>query len=262
MPMRPPLPGSRPRSRSRGFTLIELLVALSIMAVMAAMAWQGVDAVVRSREITQAHMERLLRLQSVMSQWEIDLREVHDSQVVPGLNFDGATLRLTRRRPEGLQVVAWTLRGGTLWRWSSPAVTAMDALQEHWMRSYQLLGSEAGTLAMLHGVSQWQLYHYHQSSSSWSNAQSSGDLASSAPAAEAPPPAPPTPDRPDRPGRQDGQSPDGGGAGAGAGSNNSATPPVIVNQEALPDGVRLLLQFGEGGTAAGTLTRDIRLIHP
>ena len=64
------------------------------------------------------------------------------------------------------------------------------------------------------------------------------------------------------PGRQDGQSPDGGGAGAGAGSNNSATPPVLVNQEALPDGVRLLLQFGEGGTAAGTLTRDIRLIHP
>lgn len=250
MPMRPPVPGSR--SRSRGFTLIELLVALSIMAVMAAMAWQGVDAVVRSREITQAHMERLLRLQSVMSQWEIDLREVHDSQVVPGLNFDGATLRLTRRRPEGLQVVAWTLRGGTLWRWSSPAVTAMDALQEHWMRSYQLLGSEAGTLAMLHGVSQWQLYHYHQSSSSWSNAQSSGDLAGSAPAAE---PAA-------TPGRQDGQSPDGGGAGAGAGSNNSATPPVIVNQEALPDGVRLLLQFGEGGTAAGTLTRDIRLIHP
>lgn len=250
MPMRPPVPGSR--SRSRGFTLIELLVALSIMAVMAAMAWQGVDAVVRSREITQAHMERLLRLQSVMSQWEIDLREVHDSQVVPGLNFDGATLRLTRRRPEGLQVVAWTLRGGTLWRWSSPAVTAMDALQEHWMRSYQLLGSEAGTLAMLHGVSQWQLYHYHQSSSSWSNAQSSGDLAGSAPAAE---PAA-------TPGRQDGQSPDGGGAGAGAGSNNSATPPVIVNQEALPDGVRLLLQFGESGTAAGTLTRDIRLIHP
>lgn len=250
MPMRPPVPGSR--SRSRGFTLIELLVALSIMAVMAAMAWQGVDAVVRSREITQAHMERLLRLQSVMSQWEIDLREVHDSQVVPGLNFDGATLRLTRHRPEGLQVVAWTLRGGTLWRWSSPAVTAMDALQEHWMRSYQLLGSEAGTLAMLHGVSQWQLYHYHQSSSSWSNAQSSGDLAGSAPAAE---PAA-------TPGRQDGQSPDGGGAGAGAGSNNSATPPVIVNQEALPDGVRLLLQFGEGGTAAGTLTRDIRLIHP
>lgn len=246
MPMRPPVPGSR--SRSRGFTLIELLVALSIMAVMAAMAWQGVDAVVRSREITQAHMERLLRLQSVMSQWEIDLREVHDSQVVPGLNFDGATLRLTRRRPEGLQVVAWTLRGGTLWRWSSPAVTAMDALQEHWMRSYQLLGSEAGTLAMLHGVSQWQLYHYHQSSSSWSNAQSSGDLAGSAPAAE---PAA-------TPGRQDGQSPDGGGAGAG----NSATPPVIVNQEALPDGVRLLLQFGESGTAAGTLTRDIRLIHP
>jgi len=241
------------RRGPRGFTLIELLVALSIMAVMAAMAWQGVDAVVRSREITQAHMERLLRLQSVLAQWDTDLREVQDSQVVPGLNFDGATLRLTRRRPEGLQVVAWTLRGGTLWRWSAPAVTSTDALQEHWMRSYQLLGNEAGTLAMLEGVAQWQLYTYHTSSSSWSNAQSSGDVA---PAAT---PAPPT-ENGSPPADAAARPPQGGPPGAPGAV--AAAPTVIVNQEVLPDGLRLMLRFGEGGTATGTLQRDQRLIHP
>ena len=33
----------------RGFTLVEVLVALLIMAVMATMAWQGVDGIVRAR---------------------------------------------------------------------------------------------------------------------------------------------------------------------------------------------------------------------
>ncbi|NRT56906.1 PulJ/GspJ family protein [Sphaerotilus uruguayifluvii] len=243
--------------RPRGFTLIELLVALMLMALMSAMAWQGVDAVVRSREITQARMERLLRLQSVMAQWEADLREIADSQVVPGMNFDGATLRLTRRRPDGMQVVAWTLRGGTLWRWSAPVATTMDALQEAWMRSYQLLGSEAGTLAMLQGVEQWQLHVFHISSNSWSNAQSSGDVATPQGGATPDPAA---------------AAPPEGGASRGPGGpplappveSGSVQPAAVVNQvhDALPDGLRVMLRFGENGTASGTLTRDLRLIHP
>ena len=80
-------------SRSAGFTLIEVLVALFILALMSAMAWQGVDAIARSRESTQARMDRRLRLQTVLAQWEPDVHEVSDTQVVPGLNFDGATLR-------------------------------------------------------------------------------------------------------------------------------------------------------------------------
>jgi general secretion pathway protein J len=229
-------------SRSAGFTLIEVLVALFILALMSAMAWQGVDAIARSRESTQLRMDRLLRLQTVLAQWEADVHEVLDTQVVPGLNFDGATLRLTRRQPEGVQVVAWTLRGGHLYRWSAPTSSALDTLQDSWMRSYQLLGNEPGTLQMLDHIAQWQLFVFLTSSNGWSNAQSSGDVAQTTPAA-----------------------PGAGASGAGTVTGNgvvSAAPPVVVNHDALPDGLRLVVQFAPGGAADGTLTREVRLIHP
>lgn len=237
-------------SRSAGFTLIEVLVALFILALMSAMAWQGVDAITRSRESTQARMDRLLRLQTVLAQWEADVHEVIDTQVVPGLNFDGATLRLTRRQPEGVQVVAWTLRGGQLYRWSAPTSNALDTLQDGWMRSYQLLGNEPGTLQMLDHIAQWQLFVFLTSSNGWSNAQSSGDVVQTAPPAPVDPPPP---------------VPDAGASGAGTVIGNgvvSAAPPVAVNHDALPDGLRMVVQFAPGGAADGTLTREVRLIHP
>jgi general secretion pathway protein J len=246
-----------PSRRSAGFTLIEVMVALLILALMSAMAWQGVDAITRSRESTQGRMDRLLRLQTVLAQWEADVQEVIDTQVVPGLNFDGATLRLTRRQPEGVQVVAWTLRGGRLYRWSAPPSTALDTLQDGWMRSYQLLGNEPGTLAMLDHVAQWQLFVFLTSSNGWSNAQSSGDVAQAAPPAAAEPQTPPPP------------PPEAGTAPAGTVSSTlsgngmvSAAPPVVVNHDALPDGLRLVIGFAPGGAADGTLTREVRLVHP
>lgn len=235
-----PMPPSR---RCAGFTLIEVLVALFLLALMSAMAWQGVDAIARSREATQVRMDRLLRLQTVLAQWEADVQAVIDTQVVPGLNFDGATLRMTRRRPEGVQVVAWTLRGGTLHRWSAPPSTALDTLQDHWMRSYQLLGNEPGTLAMLEHVAQWQLFVFLASSNGWSNAQSSGDVAQAPPVVEAPPAVEP-------------------GASGVPDGVVSAAPPVAVNHDALPDGLRLVVRFAPGGAAEGALTREVRLVHP
>ena len=83
--------------RRVGFTLIEVLVALVIMAIMAAMGWQGVASMARSRDIGSAASERTLRLSALVGQLEQDLAATYDSPLVPGLSFDGAALRLDRK---------------------------------------------------------------------------------------------------------------------------------------------------------------------
>lgn len=206
------------RARPRGFTLVELLVALLIMAVVAAMAWQGVDSIVRARDISEARLEQTLRLQSVMAQWEADLAQLQDSEVVPALQFDGANLRLTRRSPAGLQLVVWSLRGGAWTRWASPPATRNSQLREHWLRSQQLVGNEPGQLRALTGIGEWQLYFWR--GNSWSNAQSTGNVA-----------------------------PRVGIAGL----------PMRNPQQLLPEGVRLVLSFAEGSGYSGALTRDLRV---
>lgn len=205
----------------RGFTLVEVLVALVIMALMAGMAWQGVDGIVRTRDASQKQLEQTLRLNTVLAQWQTDLAAVQDTGAVPPLVFDGATLRLTRNVPDGVQVVVWSMRpqGAThAWeRWASPAVTGSAALQDSWFTSQQLQGGEPGQLRALEGLSQWQVYFYQ--GNSWSNAQSTGNLAAPAPAAPA---------------------------------SGAAAPP----RQALPSGVRVVLTFAPGSGLNGTLTRD------
>ncbi|QTN21908.1 prepilin-type N-terminal cleavage/methylation domain-containing protein [Rhizobacter sp. AJA081-3] len=205
--------------RSRGFTLVEVLVALVIMALMAGMAWQGVDGIVRTRDASQKQLEQTLRLNTVLAQWQTDLAAVQDTGAVPPLVFDGATLRMTRSVPDGVQVVVWSMRPqGTAnaWeRWASPAVTGSAALQDSWFTSQQLQGGEPGQLRTLEGLSQWQVYFFQ--GNSWSNAQSTGNVAVPAPAAAA-----------------------------------SAAAP----RQALPSGVRVVLTFAAGSGLNGTLTRD------
>ena len=103
---------------------------------------------------------------------------------MPGLRFDGASLQLTRRTPGGLQLVVWSLRDGRWLRWAGPSADRGRELQDSWLRSQQLQGSETAQLAVLEGVSEWQVYFFR--GNAWSNAQSSGDLAAPAPGASAP----------------------------------------------------------------------------
>lgn len=205
----------------RAFTLVEVLVALLILSIMAAMAWQGVDGIVRSREASQRQLELTLRLNTVLAQWQTDLSAVQDTGAVPPLAFDGATLRMTRGTPEGVQVVAWSMRqeaSDNAWRrWAGPAVTGSAALQDSWFASQQLQGGEPGHLRVIEGVAQWQVYYFQ--GNAWSNAQSTGNVAT--------PPA---------------------GAASG-----------VVPRQALPSGVRLVLGFAPGSGLAGTLTRDVML---
>ncbi|MBZ8138536.1 general secretion pathway protein GspJ [Rubrivivax gelatinosus] len=198
------------RCRSRGFTLVEVLVALTIMAVLAGLAWRGVDGMVRAREATTQAVDRAARLNTILTQWQQDLEALHDTGAAPPLQFDGRHLRLTRRVEGGVAVVVWTLADGVWQRWASPATTRLQPLQQAWLRSQQLLGTEPQQVRLLEGVGEWQLYFYR--GNAWSNAQSS------------------------------------------AGTSNDGEAAGTRSSEALPDGVRLMLD-----TASGRLTRDLVL---
>lgn len=213
--------GCRGRRRCAGFTLVEVLVALLAMALLASLAWQGLDGVLRSREHSRDLVDRTLRLTTVLTQWEQDLLAVHDTGVVPALAFDGQTLRLTRRVDEGVAVVAWSVRASVWQRWVGPPLVRAAELQEVWLRSQQFLGTEPGHLTLVDAPASWQVY-FHRGSN-WSNAQSSGDLV------VAPPPAP------------------------GASAPDGAEPPKFAREQ-LPNAVRIVITLD-----GAALTRDIAL---
>lgn len=222
------------RHRSAGFTLVEVLVALMVMAILAGLAWQALDSVVRARDDGQARVDRTVRLATVLTQWEQDLQAVHDTEVVPPLAFDGQTLRLTRRGEGGVQLVAWAVRNQQWQRWAGPTLVNTGELQEAWLRSQQLLGTEPGTVRLSDGASQWQIYFAR--GGQWSNAQSSGDVVVVPSPVFVPPSA------------------------ASAASVPASAPPVAVPmptaqlREVLPEAVRLQVTLD-----GQVLTRDIAL---
>ncbi len=196
---------------------------MMVMSVVALMSWQGVDGIVRARDISQTRLDQTLRLNTALSQWEQDLASLQETPLLPALTYDGATLRMTRRAEAGMQVVVWSLRPdsttGSRWqRWASAPVTNSGELQELWTRSHQFLGDEPGHLRVLTGIEQWQLYYYR--GNAWTNAQSSSDVVQ---------------------------------------ISTSSVAGASSTRQLLPNGVRLVLTFGPGSGRIGSVIRDIAL---
>jgi general secretion pathway protein J len=230
-----------------GFTLVEVLVALLIMAILATLAWQGLDSIVRARERSRAAIDTTVRLATVMTQWEQDLRAVVDTGVLATpLSFDGMTLRLARRTEGGVMLVAWAVRGGVWQRWTSPLMTRTGEVQENWSRSQALQGKEPAQLTVAEEASQWQIYFNR--GGQWTNAQSTGDLAPGAAVVVTPPaPAAPSASAP----AAVASAPEGSASAPPAQAGPGAPP---VARELLPDAVRLQITLG-----GQVLTRDIAL---
>ena len=208
--------------RSRGFTLVEVLVALFIMALMAGLAWRGLDGVLRGRDAGRDAIDRSMLLTTLLSQWQTDLQSLHMNNVVPSaLAFDGRALRLTRLADGGVQLVAWWVEGGRWQRWTSVATTRTGDLEQAWLRSQQLQANDPASVKLLDGVSDWQVYFFR--GNAWTNAQSSADQEAVAPPSAA------------------------SGASAPSGRLQSA--------EQLPSAVRLVLTID-----GKTLTRDITVV--
>jgi general secretion pathway protein J len=127
--------------RARGFTLVELLVALFALALLAALSWRGLDGMMRARASTEARADEVLSLQTGLAQWAADLDAIEEFPGTSALDWNGRVLRLTRQGggtgADGALVVAWTRRDGAWRRWQSPPVVSRGDLDTAWVLADQ-----------------------------------------------------------------------------------------------------------------------------
>ncbi len=112
------------RHRNAGFTLIELLVAISLMALMAVMGWQGLDSIAGTRASLDRALAHTRGLQATFAQLQVDAwQNLPPSQLneQPTLWASGSSITLLRRmaspeRPGRVQRVTYRLDGDELVR--------------------------------------------------------------------------------------------------------------------------------------------------
>jgi general secretion pathway protein J len=202
--------------RPKGFTLIELLVALTVMAVMAVMSWQGIDAMSRAQTQSLERSQQVMRFQTGLAQWTTDLDAQVQLPQIASLDWNGRALRLIRNgsnADDGYWVVAWSSRlenDQFRWlRWQSAAVRTRGELQEAWQQAglwTQNPGDEQKKREVfIAPLTQWQLFYYRQNA--WTSPLSSDSTAAG-------------------------------------------------NTPIAPDGIRLILTLPASGSPSGVLTRD------
>lgn len=111
------------RMLQRGFTLLELLVALAVFAVMATMAYSGLDQVSRTRALTERSADQLVELQRAFLFMARDVQEVVDRPVRNEFGESEPSLIGDEQNPSFLQLT----RAG--WRNPLPTMIHRSSLQ-------------------------------------------------------------------------------------------------------------------------------------
>lgn len=131
----------------KGFTLVELLLAVALSAVIAALAYAGINAGMQASMTLETEVHNLTELQRALSIVEEDLLQVRLRPVMHGVDYrepafasgnsGGSLLEFTRAgfanplqlaRSE-LQRVRYVLRGDSLWREHWSQLDRSDVLQ-------------------------------------------------------------------------------------------------------------------------------------
>ena len=76
---------SKPTSTDQGFALIEMVVALVIMALVGLMAWRGMDAMIRGREVIDKRANQDADYSQLVRQFERDCQSVLSKDEIAGL---------------------------------------------------------------------------------------------------------------------------------------------------------------------------------
>ena len=151
--------------RARGFTLIELLIAISILAMVAALGWRGLDGIVRAREQLTGNLEETRGMQLTFAQLQNDCANVAPLSVIgarPQLLADSERIRLVRTvyadgEPSRLEVVVYRLDNGVMMRRESKATRDLHELDSLWQATSDDTDTNSQPVVLQGGLSSMSL---------------------------------------------------------------------------------------------------------